>query len=651
MHRISVLPAGPFDTVFSYLSDEEIEVGRVVEVPFGFRSIFGVVVPEKIEIDIELKRVSKIFPFKIESYHLDFLNWVASYTLIPRGQILKMILAEPSLYKLKKIDSEVDFELGYKNFDFKNPVFKEISLNSEQQNAYEVIKNSEKPVLFEGITGSGKTEVYLKAAQDVLKDGGQVLVLFPEIILTSSLASRIEKYFAFKPLSWNSTTTPKARRTLWLAAYSGHPNIFIGTRSALFLPFKNLRMIVIDEEHDSSYKQEENGCYNARDMAVVLAKILGIKIVLASATVSVESFVNAKSGKYDYVSMKKRFGNSKVPEINLIDIRQSKAFGFISATLEAEILRTHAKGEQSLLFLNRRGFAPITLCKACGEKIACTNCDSWLVYHKKNDKLICHYCGYNISVPKKCLTCASEDSYIPYGPGVERICEELGSKFPNLRVAQACSDTLNTEAKRIELINKVLNGEVDVIVGTQILSKGLHFPNITLSAIIDGDLGLFGADIRSSERIFQMTNQVAGRAGREDKRGLIMLQTYNPDHSLYKIIKAQDTLVFMEQEIGSRRLAKIPPFSYFAAVIISGNNKELTRDVAYLFSKGHFRDVEVLGPAPAPIFLLRGRSRWRILLKSTKKFAIQHALRQKMSSQKFPTNVKIQIDIDPISFF
>lgn len=641
-YKIAVLPSGPFEDIFLYISDENLLEGNIVEVPFGNRMIFGVVVNKRVETDKELKRISKVFPFKFESYHIEFLKWVAFYTLIPKGQILKMMLAEPSLYKTNKI-----------NIEDKAPDFSktEIVLTDEQQKAFDMILESKKPLVIEGVTGCGKTEIYLKAALEVVEKGGQVLILFPEIILTSPLSLRIEKYFGFKPLCWNSNITPKTRREIWLTAISGRPNVFIGTRSALFLPYKNLQMIVVDEEHDSSYKQEEAGCYNARDMAVVLAKILGIKIVLTSATVSVESFFNAKIGKYNYVSIKNRFGEAKMPKIKLIDMRQSKLLGFISATLHREILTTHERGEQSLLFLNRRGYAPITICKSCGDKITCANCASWLVYHKKNNKLICHYCGYSIDIPKKCNVCGEDDSYIPFGPGVERIKEEMNEKFPQLKIFEASSDSLNTESKRKDLIEKVLNHEIDVIVGTQILSHGLHFPDITLSAVIDGDLGLFGADIRASERIFQMINQVAGRAGREKKPGNILIQTYNPDHSLYKIIQSQDIEIFMDQELVSRKNAHIPPFSYFAAIIISGNNKNLTENVAYLLSNGFDESVEVFGPAPAPIFLLRGRTRWRILLKSNKKFAIQQAIKHKFSLQKIPKTVKIQIDIDPISFF
>ena len=641
--KISVITVGFFNQCFQYEYGCDLPEGTVVEVPFGVsnRKVLGVVISEKIETDKELKCISKVFPYNIGENYVRFLNWMASYTLIPRGMILKMILAEKSIFTAKK-----EIKILQDVCDF---IAQDINLNEEQLKAFDAMKDN-RPFLLQGVTGSGKTEVYLKKAKEIFDKGKQILILFPEIALTSQIYNRIEKYLGVSPIIWNSTISTKDRKSAWFTVFSGQKSVVIGARSALFLPFKNLGLIVVDEEHDSSYKQQEQGCYNARDMAVVLAKISNIPIILASATPSIESIVNVRSGKYGYFNIKNRYGVSKIPTLRLIDMRQNKFDGFISPPLYFAIKERLEKKEQCLIYLNRRGYSPTILCKSCGEKLACSNCSAWLVYHKDMDKLICHYCGHKISIPKKCIHCEAENSYIPYGFGVERICDEIQRKIPNARVLIASSDTFASNKDMEESLAKIHNNEVNVIVGTQILAKGHHFPNITLVGIIDGDLGLFGADLRASEHTYQLINQVAGRAGREKKTGEIFIQTFKSEHPLFQALLANNSENFINLEIENRKNQQLPPFTKYASIIVSGKNKKKTEGIAKLLRRTCSKNIKIFGPAPAPLFMIRGKVRWRILLKSDRKNALNTEISTWISQIKIPPDIKITIDIDPITF-
>lgn len=641
--KISVITVGLFNQCFQYEHDVDLPEGTIVEVPFGMsnRSVLGVVTSEKIETDRELKSISKVLPYNIGTNYVKFLNWMASYTLIPRGMILKMILAEKSIFSAKR-----EIKISQ---DVCNSVDQDIHLNEEQQKAFDTMKDN-RPFLLQGVTGSGKTEVYLKKAKEIFDNGQQILILFPEIALTSQIQKRIEKYFGISPIIWNSTVSAKNRKSAWLTAISGRKCVVIGARSALFLPFKNLGLIVVDEEHDSSYKQEEQGCYNARDMAVVLAKISNIPLILSSATPSIESFVNVLNEKYGYFNIKNRYGVSQLPTLKLIDMRQNKFDGFISPPLYFAIKERLEKKEQCLIYLNRRGYSPITLCKGCGEKLACPNCSTWLVYHKDMNRLICHYCGHKISIPKKCIHCEAEDTYIPFGPGVERICDEIKRKIPTARVLIASSDTFSSDKNMQESLSKIHNNEIDIIVGTQILAKGHHFPNITLVGIVDGDLGLFGADLRASEHTYQLINQVAGRAGRSEKPGEILVQTFKSEHPLFQALLENNSENFINLEIENRKNQQLPPFTKYAAIIISGRNKKQTENIAKLLRKTCPKNIRMFGPAPAPLFIIRGKFRWRILLKSNRKNELNAEISTWLTRLKAPNTVKITIDIDPLTF-
>lgn len=648
---VSVLPVGPFNSPFSYISEVPAKIGDVVEIPFGRRNIIGMIVDEPTKTDIELKKIKTVFDFNINSIYRTFINWVSSYTLIQRGYVLKMILAERNMFKQKKKLSKSAAEASGLKIEWN---LREIELNESQTAAHNaIISCSDKPFLLHGVTGSGKTEIYLSVAQDAIRQGKQVLIMLPEIMLSKQISDRVEKYFGCSPLLWNSNITPKNKRSILEKALSGEPLIVIGTRSALFIPFSNLGLIIVDEEHDSSYKQEDMGSYNARDMAIVLSNLTKIGIILSTATPSLETYVNAKSGKYGYIFVENRFGKSQLAKIDLVDMRQCKFDGFISPILLDEIKKTALRGEQSLIYLNRRGYSPITLCKSCGEKIACPNCTSWLVYHKKKDAIICHYCGFKASVPSKCNFCGEHDSYIQFGPGVERVFEELSAKLPELRMEIASSDTVSSDADISELLEKIHSGALDVVIGTQILAKGHHFPNITLVGVVDGDLGMNSADLRASEKMYQLMNQVSGRAGRAEKQGRILIQTFNPEYSLFQALKNGKEQEFLEMEIASRKQHQQPPFARLAAVIISGTNEKLTgkiaEKIAGAFSKREH--IKAFGPAPAPLFKLRGRTRWRILIKSEKKYPLSPEISMLMNSLSIPKNIRVQIDIDPLNFF
>ncbi|MDR0556219.1 MAG: primosomal protein N' [Holosporaceae bacterium] len=642
MKVFSVLPVGPFDNGYSYYSDTDLSVGDILEVPFGRRSVIGVVLDEEETTSRKLKEACQPVKFNIGRSNCDFLKWVADYTLIPCGNVLKMMLSEKSVFASpsRKMDDAI----------FSSP-FPKIVLNQDQVLARQkIIENAEKPFLLHGVTGSGKTEIYLSMIQDILKQQRQALVLFPEIALTQQIVKRVEKYFGIGPLIWNSQVTPKNRRTAWFKAISGSPCIVIGARSALFIPFTNLGIIVVDEEHDSSYKQEDGGFYSARDMSIVRGHLQQIPVILSSATPSLESYVNAQRGKYGYALVKNRFGQSQMPLIDLIDMRQNKFDGFISPPLLDKIRSTLANGEQCLIYLNRRGYAPVVLCKSCGEKIACPNCTAWLTYHKGMDKLICHHCCHKINMPNQCRGCGGEGSLIPFGPGIERIFEELQRKIPAARIEAASSDTISSWKSIEKLFDKITSGNVDIVIGTQILAKGHHFPNITMVGMVDGDLGLSSTDLRVSEKTYQLINQVAGRAGRAEKPGHIYIQTFNPNHSIYSALKSENSNDFFRMEIESRRKDDWPPFSRLASIIISGTNRTLTEQIAKNLYKTRPPWIQVFGPAPAPIFLLRGRTRWRFLLRSPENKLLNSAIKRWISSSKVPKNIKIQVDIDPISF-
>jgi primosomal protein N' (replication factor Y) len=430
--------------------------------------------------------------------------------------------------------------------------------------------------------------------------------------------------------------------------------VIVGARSALFLPYKNLGAIIVDEEHENAYKQEENVLYHGRDMAVVRAKIENIPIVLVSATPSLETLVNVQAKKYQWLHLPERHANAAMPDIHVIDLRKEKLGGnsWISPTLHAEIQKNLEMGEQSLLFLNRRGYAPLTLCRTCGHRMQCPQCSAWLVEHRKFNKLTCHHCGFDVPKPKACPKCHAEGSLHACGPGVERVTEEVTKLFLKARIASMTSDTMTSPDAAAEMIEAVASRQVDILVGTQIVAKGHHFPHLTLVGVIDADLGLAGGDLRAGERTYQLLLQVSGRSGREDLRGRAYLQTYMPDHPVIQALKSGNQERFLAAELEARKNLRLPPYTRLAALIISGKKEDQVSKFANAIRQAapKMDGLTVLGPAPAPMFLLRGNFRQRFLIKAEKNLPIQNIISEWLGRLKAPSTIKVHIDIDPYSF-
>ena len=511
--------------------------------------------------------------------------------------------------------------------------------------------------LLRGVTGSGKTEVYLEAVAETLRQGRQALVLLPEIALTQDFITRVEARFGARPAEWHSGVTMTERRRIWKMAAQGGAELVVGARSALFLPYRDLGLIVVDEEHDTSYKQEEGVLYNARDMAVLRASICGAQVVLASATPSLESWVNAEAGKYEKLVLDDRFGDSVLPEMRAVDMRAETLPGdrWISPTLQQAVAARVAQGEQALLFINRRGYAPITLCRACGHQIGCDHCDARMVEHRFLKRLVCHQCGETKPMPEKCPSCEAEGRLAPVGPGVERLTEEAQALFPDARIATLSSDLFGSARALKEQIAAIAAGEADIIIGTQLVAKGHNFPLLTLVGVIDADLGLQGSDLRAAERTFQLMRQVAGRAGRAEKRGVAMLQTFQPEHPVIRAILAGEEEAFWRAEAAERSAAGVPPFGRMAGIIISSPDAQVAFDIGNHLARADapLRQVgaQVFGPAPAPIARVRGRHRVRLLVKADKGVALQGALRAWVAQVRLPAQARLAVDIDPQSFF
>lgn len=508
--------------------------------------------------------------------------------------------------------------------------------------------------LLDGVTGSGKTEVYFEAIATCLRQGRQALVLLPEIALSAQWLKRFEQRFGTLPAQWHSELNGVERRLTWRAVLQGEAQVVVGARSALFLPYRDLGLIIVDEEHEAAFKQEDGVVYQARDMAVVRAHLGGIPVILASATPSLESLVNVESGKYTALHLPDRHGGAQLPSMHLIDLRRDKPArnSWISPTLLEALTGALDRGEQALLFLNRRGYAPLTLCRKCGHRLQCPNCTAWLVEHRFHQRLQCHHCGFSVPAPKTCPHCQSMEGFAACGPGVERLAEEAAERFPNSRRLILTSDTVTGPSKAAELMRQIQDREVDLIIGTQIIAKGHHFPDLTLVGVIDADLGLNGGDLRAAERTFQLLHQVAGRAGRGDKHGQVYLQTYDPDRPVMQALAHADRAGFLAAEAEEREIAGMPPFGRLAAVIIAGSKvadvDHLARDLAR--SIPHVEGVTILGPAPAPLALLRGRHRRRFLLKCRRDIAPQPILRRWLQGKDRKGDPAIHIDIDPYSF-
>ena len=535
------------------------------------------------------------------------------------------------------------------------------TLNPSQQASADVLTamlaaGGFQAALLDGVTGSGKTEVYLEAVAAALAadDHSQVLILLPEIALTQAVIARFEQRFGAAPVEWHSGVSPPKRRRAWEAVATGQARIVVGARSALFLPFKSLRLVVVDEEHDGSFKQEEGFIYQARDLAVARAKIEGALVVLASATPSLESLWNAQQGRYRWLRLSARHGAAQLPDIGLIDMRETppEPGRWLSPPLVKAVSVALARGEQSLLFLNRRGYAPLVLCRACGEKMKSPDTDSWLVEHRYTGRLVCHLTGFSMKKPDACPHCQAKDSLVSIGPGVERVEEEARHLFPDARIAVFSSDTVFDAAGARALVDSMAAGEIDILVATQAAAKGHNFPNLTLVGVVDADLSLRGGDLRAGERTFQLLAQAAGRAGRHEKPGRALLQTYSPEHGVLQALKAQDRDAFVEAEMAMRQEAGLPPFGRLAAVIASGPDPVALEAYCHALAAAtpNADGVEVFGPADAPLGLVRGRRRKRFLVRADRSVDLQGFLAAWRARAKVPNSVRVVFDVDPYSF-
>ncbi len=720
--RVGVLTTEPLGRVLDYLAPEGgCFTGAFVEVPLGPRRVLGVVwgAGDGRFDAAKLRSVGRVLdtpPMREEMRA--FLTRAADYTLTPLPAMLRLATRAPGLgdppamrriyrlgegepprmtdARLRVIDAlrafggaavtlmELAAEAGVTTSVIKGLVKAgviaegdaprdlpfprlepegQVRLEGDQIPAgdalvAQVAMGGYGATLLKGVTGSGKTEVYLEAVAECLRQGRQALVLLPEIALTAEFLDRVEARFGARPAEWHSGVTMTERRRVWRMVAEGQAQMVVGARSSLFLPFREPGLIVVDEEHDTSYKQEDGVLYNARDMAVLRASIAGCQVVLASATPSLESWANAEAGKYGRLDLGARFGAAELPEMRAVDMRGERLANdrWISDTLAREVTARVAAGEQSLLFLNRRGYAPVTVCRACGHQVGCDDCDARMVEHRFLKRLVCHQCGATKPIPAACPTCKVEGRMAPVGPGVERLAEEVALRFPGARAAVLSSDLFGSARALKEQIGLIAAGGADIVIGTQIVAKGHNFPLLTLVGVIDADLGLQGSDLRAAERTFQLMRQVSGRAGRTaERRGLALLQTHQPEHPVIRAILGGDEEAFWQAEAEERRAANAPPYGRMAGVILS------SPDLAQVFDFGTElarRDeplrrvgAQVYGPAPAPVARIRGRHRVRLLVKAGKGVALQAALAEWTGQLKPPANLRMAIDIDPQSFF
>ncbi|MFT6258085.1 MAG: primosomal protein N' (replication factor Y) [Rickettsiales bacterium] len=646
----------PFDYGFSYFFAEDLnlQIGDVVKVPFRNKEVFGVVVGFDQENQIDVKKIKNVIEkeerLNFNSKLLEFIDFVASYNLIPKGLVLKLSLSilnssKDSKRKAKDLEQEINIDLKHLEGDQKDAA--DLLLAKISADKFQTI-------LLDGVTGSGKTEIYFSAIAKIMEknDNSQIVILLPEIALTSQLCKRFKDQFGFEPDLWHSKISPSKKRNLFFRIASGQCRVLIGARSALFLPFLNLRLIVIDEEHDPSFKQEDVVNYNARDMAIVRTKIENLPIILSTATPSLESYLNAKNGKYELIKLTQRFGDQDKTTIDLLDMRPQKLpkNHFISDHLKNLLEENLINNRQSLLFLNRRGYAPITLCKECGTKISCKNCSSYLTFHQRTNRLTCHHCGDYQRMKNLCPECGKEDCLMNIGVGVERLQEEVLEYFPSARIGLMTSDNIKSNEDAGELIEKILDNEIDIIIGTQMIAKGHHFPSLALVGIVDGDGSFLSGNLRTLERSFQLLTQVIGRAGRERYAGRVVLQTYNTENSVFKSIIENKRDEFLESEIKNRKSMNFPPFSKMATLIFSGMDEALVIDFAK-FVRGKFpfdKAIEVFGPAPMPISRVKNSYHHCLNVKVDRKINLQKLISQVLKSCKTPSKVRVKIDIDPL---
>jgi primosomal protein N' (replication factor Y) (superfamily II helicase) len=654
---VLVLPCAPLAKPYSYTWPfaRPAIAGQYVQIPLGNRIVLGVVwdtvgaPPAKGALKDVLRVFDELPP--LPATLRTFLTWMADYTISPLGAVLKLSLSVPTAFD--------DPPKRGKTLSFPWPEGRSspTTLSPTQQDAATVLTSSLgqfSPLVLDGVTGAGKTEVYSEAIAACLAQGQQAVVLLPEIALSAGMLERFRQRFGEGVTLWHSGLTPATRRETWKAIARGDVPLVIGARSALFLPYQSLGLVVVDEEHDSSYKQEDGVHYHARDMAVVRAREADCPVILVSATPALETITNIKHGRYTAVHLPDRHGSAVLPAVTLVDMRREvlPSGEWLSPTARQAITATLARDQQVLLFLNRRGYAPLTLCRSCGHRFECPNCSAWLVQHKQKKRLQCHHCGYHAPPPAQCPACKGEDTLTPCGPGVERIAEEAALAFPSAQLAVLSSDTMESPQDAAQLIEQVQQKQLSILVGTQVMAKGHHFPALTLVVVLDADVGLSGGDIRAAERTWQLLHQVAGRSGRGEWKGQVLLQTYIPDHPVMQTLAHHDRNGFLKTQLAERQATGFPPFGRLAALIIAAPDARRAEQTTQALARAMplAKGLEVLGPAPAPLAYLKGQHRWRFLLKARKDFPIQRAIRDWLGAIKPESGVKIQVDIDPYSF-
>jgi primosomal protein N' (replication factor Y) len=650
--RVSVLLPYPFDGPFTYEAEPVLPPGTLVRVPLGSRVVVGVVWGDAPDLAIRAKPVAAVIDFPpFPDMLMAFVDWVAGYTLARRGDVLALALKEGLLVAPSARAKRFTFLQGA---DSQGPALSPAQAEAAAALRAAVSAGVFGVTLLDGVTGSGKTEVYLEAVAAVLKNGGQALVLLPEIALSVQFLQRFEARFGAAPAVWHSELTPARRRATFRAVATGEARVIVGARSALFLPFPDLRLIVVDEEHESAFKQEDGVMYHARDMAVVRARLSNCPCVLASATPSLETVENAASGRYAKLDLLARHGGATLPAVTAIDLRAHppERGRFLSPVLIQAMRETLERGEQAMLFLNRRGYAPLTLCRQCGHRMACPHCTAWLVEHRAQGRLTCHHCDFVAAMPVVCPACEAAHSFVPIGPGVERIAEEVAALFPEAAALVMASDLIAGPQAAAAAAARIAAREVNIIIGTQMVAKGWHFPHLTLVGVVDADLGLGGGDLRAGERTVQMLHQVAGRAGRAQAPGRVLLQSFSPEHPVIGALLSGDLETFLAQEAAQRRPGHWPPYGRLVALIVSATDERLADQAAREFARAapYLPGIEVLGPAPAPFALLRGRFRRRLLLKAARHVAVQPVVRAWLKRVKLSRAVRVEVDVDPVSF-
>ena len=649
--KVPILIPNIFNHPFTYDSDLELKVGDYVVVPFGKSEHTGVVwdgFEKKTNKNFVIKKVLKKLDVpSLKKNTIKFLNWFSEYNMIPKGMVLKLLLLSSNA--VEKISSEI-----YEQFEI-DIMQNKIELTKDQKCCLKKMNVSNQKFrvhVLQGTTGSGKTMVYFEALKEIISRGFQGLILLPEIGLTGQFQNKFIEFFGFKPAVWHSGITKKNKEIIWSGIASDKIKVVIGARSSLFLPFKKLGLIIVDEEHDQSYKQDEGVTYNARDMAISRASFENIPINLITAVPSIETYDNIKKGKYSLSKLDQRYLNASLPKYEIINLNNTKleSHSWISKEIIEKVKFHLEKKDQVLFFLNRRGFSPHVLCKKCFTSYSCPNCSINLVYHKNKKNLLCHYCGYKASLNRDCSKEGKCD-FIFSGPGVERISEEVKKIFPTKKTTIFSSDTMNKKSS-VDVLEKIISNEIQILIGTQLISKGFHFPSLNCIVVVDIDLSSQGHDLRGAEKNLQLYHQLSGRAGRTGKPATVYFQTYNLDTKMITDITNKDPDIFLDKELEIRRENNLPPFQRFIALIITGSNERELEKEAYKFKSFIEGAVEgkVLGPVDAPIFRLKRKFRVRLLVRGRKSLKVQNSLAESIEKFKFPTGMKLTVDVDPINF-